>query len=313
MAYKPNESEDVFEEYSAPQRETDSDNNSESSVNISIQDTKLQNIKTEIKQDLTKEFQTQIQTEVQAATAPLGNITGYVTSGAIALSVISILVLIVIRNEVISAIKKLKLTVNSQKETIEKLTNELNVAKSEIRTLKNSSEISMPRYVSENLSSVHELENSPQSQKIQAPPQFTTSPSLNDKLKEFMEKFNALADFRGSERIKLREEFFNKYQIKGFSCQNYNELMNNPNLEPKFETLSNPINCDYWAYEISSDKFAVVPNVKNYNENYHIARAMGIVFNSNFVEGNYSNIRVKNPEIFSSMWHLSEKGELVLS
>lgn len=312
MGDKPNDYEDDFDEDSNTHTSEETTDNSESSLHIPIQNAKLQNMKTEIKQELTKEFQTQIQTEVQSATAPLGNVTGYVTIGAIALSVISILVLLVIRSVLISKITRLTTIVNAQKENIGKLTDELTVIKSDIRTLKNSSEFS--RYGVENTPPRYDLGNSQPIQTMQAPPvQAPSAPSMQDKLNDFTKEFNLLSGFSGYELRKHREEFCNKYQIKGFSCKNFNERMNNPNLEPKFESSSNPVNCDYWAYEISSDKLAVVPNVKNYNENYHIPRAMVVVFNSNFAGGNYSNISVKNPAIFNGMWNLSEKGELVLS
>lgn len=301
MAYNSNGNED-YNDYSG---ENSAEENV-SNLSIPIQDTKAQTLKAEIKQDVTKEIQTQIKTEIQAATSPLGSVTGYFSIGAITLSVVSILLLIVMRNALVSKINKLTTISNSQKEAISKLNSELMAAKNEIRTLKRSSETSMSRY---------EVENFPPPPKMQTPPpvQVQAQPSLHDKLKDFIEDFNALADFKGVEYRKRREEFFAKYQIKGFTCQNFNERMNNPNLEPVFESLPNPINCDYWAYEISSDKFAVVPNIKDYNENCHIPRAMIEVFNSNFAGGIYANIRVLNPAIFNGMWHLDEKGELVLS
>ena len=281
----------------------ESSNLVETAQNIPLQIPQIQNIKDEIKKDLQAEMQTQIQT----ANSSLDNVTGYLAIGALAISVISILLLIIIKSSLQSRMNKLTTLFNMQRDELSKVTDELKVTKNEINRLKNHIE-----NLEMKLSKVEEIpERQPQSY-VSPPIQLKKTPP-EDKFKDFISDFNALKGVRGSEQIKLREEFLSKYKIKGFNCKNFNERMNNPSLEPEFETSQSPASCEYWAYEDSNETFVVLPNVKSYNENYHVARAMSFVFDSNFENGNYSNIRVIKPAIFRSNLQLFEKGELVLS
>ena len=285
----------------------DSQQSSQNANNLLQKAQEFNELKTKIAQDLQGDIQTQVQTQIQAANQPFGSNTGYVVVGALAVSVISILLLIVIKSALQSQMNKLTSHSKSQKEEIEKLTDELKAAKNEIRTLKSRLE---NFEVKPNYETPAPVYSAPPPERVQTPaPVYSEKESFQD----FVNECNSLASIRGPEQRKRREEIFAKYQVKGFNCKNFNERMNNPNLEPEFETSQSPANCEYWAYEVSSDKFAVVPNVKNYNGNYHGARAMGYVFNSNFRDGNYASVRVVKPAIFSGMWRLDEKGELVLN
>ena len=117
----------------------------------------------------------------------------------------------------------------------------------------------------------------------------------------------------GFEKINARKDFIAKYKVRYFNCVNYNERMNQPKLPPIFE--ESPASGDYWAIQTAGNIFKVVPNVKSYNDNYHVARAMCEVFDSNFDAGNYSNIQLERAAEFTNSgqnWTLIRKGKLVL-
>ena len=102
----------------------------------------------------------------------------------------------------------------------------------------------------------------------------------------------------GFEKINARKDFIAKYKVRYFNCVNYNERMNQPKLPPIFE--ESPASGDYWAIQTAGNIFKVVPNVKSYNDNYHVARAMCEVFDSNFDAGNYSNIQLERAAEFTN-------------
>ena len=117
----------------------------------------------------------------------------------------------------------------------------------------------------------------------------------------------------GFEKINARKDFIAKYKVRYFNCVNYNERMNQPKLPPIFE--ESPASGDYWAIQTAGNIFKVVPNVKSYNDNYHVARAMCEVFDSNFDAGNYSNIQLERAAEFTNSgqnWTLIRKGKLIL-
>ena len=117
----------------------------------------------------------------------------------------------------------------------------------------------------------------------------------------------------GFEKNNARKDFIAKYKVRYFNCVNFNERMNQPKLPPIFEESS--ASGDYWAIQTAGNIFKVVPNVKSYNDNYHVARAMCEVFDSNFDAGNYSNIQLERAAEFTNSgknWTLIRKGKLIL-
>ncbi len=117
----------------------------------------------------------------------------------------------------------------------------------------------------------------------------------------------------GFEKNNARKDFIAKYKVRYFNCVNYNERMNQPQLPPIFEESS--ASGDYWAIQTAENTFKVVPNVKSYNDNYHVARAMCELFDSNFDAGNYVNIQLERAAEFTNSgqnWTLIRKGKLIL-
>ena len=137
--------------------------------------------------------------------------------------------------------------------------------------------------------------------------------TLEDKCRDFVKDFNNFASRSGYDARKAADEFLRKYNIQAFSCANHEARMNEPIPPPEFSSVSSVHNGDFWAYEVEAGVFAVVPRVKAYTDNYHRARAAGMIFNSNFEPGNtYKNIRVNKVAIFRGMWNLAGAGELEL-
>lgn len=141
------------------------------------------------------------------------------------------------------------------------------------------------------------------------------APTSNDS--GLVANFNRLADKKaGYELNQARKEFVSKYNVRAFSCVNYEERMNEPIPPPKFSDSESAFSGEYWAVPLTPTQFAVFPNVKTYTNNVHATRAMGEVFKSNFATGRtYSEIIVNVPAIFDYLgtsWHLKRQGVLQL-
>ena len=140
------------------------------------------------------------------------------------------------------------------------------------------------------------------------PPKSSSSDVISD--------FNDLANQSGYDAKRARNEFISKYNVRTFSCANHEARMNEPIPPPKFVETDPNSGGDYWAVPLKSNMFAVFPNVNTYTDNYHRARAAGMIFNSNFEPGKTcKGIIIEKPAIFecaSSAWILKTPGVLKL-
>lgn len=138
----------------------------------------------------------------------------------------------------------------------------------------------------------------------------------------FMGEYNALADKAGVELRNARAEFFQRYQVRTFSCVNADARVKTPAPPPEFRDRDSG---DFWAIpstlvsgSANENTCVVYPNVaiKQYTPNHHSERALGEVFNSNFSTGHtYSKIHVEQFAIFTcsgDVWTLFRKGRLRL-
>ncbi len=175
-----------------------------------------------------------------------------------------------------------------------KIENDLLTAKiSKIHSLTNNFEVSIPQ------------------NKIQPRPN-----KIINQGDQFLKEYNLLLEKTGYEAKTARDAFIEKYKVRGFKCANVDERINQPSLKAIFENAETVQRGDYWAIPISGNKFKVVPNVKNYTENYHTTRAMGEVFNSNFQSGIYNKIQVEDAAEFinsGNSWTLCKAGKIYLS
>lgn len=113
-----------------------------------------------------------------------------------------------------------------------------------------------------------------------------------------------------------KNEFIQKFSVRGFSCVNSEARIANPSVASIY-IADKVSNAEYWAMAIGKNHYAVVPNVKlTYDGAHHVAAGMQDVFTSNFKSGNiYYQIKVKQPACFlasGDSWILRKKGELLL-
>ena len=136
-----------------------------------------------------------------------------------------------------------------------------------------------------------------------------TSTSVQD-------EFNEMVNMTGSDYRQARQNFIKNRNIRAFSCTNFSARLRDPVPPPIFGETNEISEGDYWAVKIQGNMFAVFPNVKNYSGNCHYERAMGDVFDSNFIQGNiYKIVSVEQPAIFACdgmSWKLRKKGKLRL-
>lgn len=143
-----------------------------------------------------------------------------------------------------------------------------------------------------------------------------TSPKIpkNTTKSSAVVQYNNLITLSGNKFKQARDNFWNTFDVKFFSCSNSGARMNDPNIEPIFNDVSTQ-NGDYWALPLAGG-FEVFPKFGAYNDNLNNERAMGIVFDSNFQAGKvYEKVRVEFPAKFrrsGTSWILESKGTLFL-
>ena len=133
--------------------------------------------------------------------------------------------------------------------------------------------------------------------------------------KSFINDYNIWQKKSLPEKTKTLKNFIKKYKVRGFSCINYNERMNHPELPPIFEENFSASEGDYLASKSENDIFAVVPKVVFYDKYYHVGGAMCEVFESNYNGGDYVNIQLERAAEFTNSgknWTLIRKGKLIL-
>ena len=250
---------------------------------------------------------------------PLGLSVGDVALGSIVLAIILLLILILTLIRLFSAFNKidtLESRLENQSNKSQEMSKKISSLENELQKLKTDNE-NQRRINEQNFLEIQSVNRFPQPQTSMsnsyAPP---STPS--EKFQDFVDNFNRLVQQISSsgdpfEAKRISNEFMRRYEIKEFSCVNFEARVSEPVPPPQFNLSKNG---DFWAYEYEPGIFAVVPSitVRNYRDNYHNQRAMGDVFNSNFETGRtYGRIFVNRPAIFKGMWNLSKKGSLELS
>ena len=150
-----------------------------------------------------------------------------------------------------------------------------------------------------------------------APMQSTAATAEPGSVKDFVARYNALPSEGGIADRDARKTFLQEFSIQGFSCANYEERMSNPKVAPRYEEAE-VMRADYWAKQVQSDLYAVVPSAKlTYDSAHHAAGGMMEAFDSNFETGHtYRQIRVETPAYFlkrGGRWRVRKKGRLQLS
>ena len=150
-----------------------------------------------------------------------------------------------------------------------------------------------------------------------APMQSTAATAEPGSVKDFVARYNALPSGGGIVDRDARKTFLQDFSIQGFSCANYEERMSNPKVAPRYEEAE-VMRADYWAKQVQSDLYAVVPSAKlTYDSAHHAAGGMMEAFDSNFAPGHtYRQIRVETSAYFlkrGGRWSVAKKGLLRLS
>ena len=139
---------------------------------------------------------------------------------------------------------------------------------------------------------------------------------LEHEYHDFVSEYNKLQHAPASDLMsarKMRDEFSLRFSVRAFRCTNYTQRMSDPAVPPIFADEPNLTKAQYWAFLLSDGSYAVVPNVKTYEERIHSAAGMKEAFRSNYMEGTtYRDITVLRPAIFSAGQALQAQGELRL-
>ena len=304
-------------DYGAPINENSQQGNSDNGEGTSLMaDINLSKVVKDEVQTQIKQYDSTVKQQINEATNVAGFSVSYFAVGALLLSLITLIICLVIKSNAQAQIDKLTKNLKERNKEISEL--------KEIISTLDSEKINKIESKLKSLDQKIKLGNDNQSVQpsnnivIQKTNNYNSSfnkykePSLEEKCSEFINAFNSLSNINANEAVTAREDFAKKFKLKSFVCANSDMLINNPNLAPIFIEESD--GGYYWAYEIESGTYAVVPNVATYTEDLHSARAMGKVFKSNFDYGkNYSVIKVTKPAIFKGMWNLETCGRLELS
>ena len=125
----------------------------------------------------------------------------------------------------------------------------------------------------------------------------------------------------GYEAKQARKNFEQDFQIKNFTCDNYEKRISE--LSAIREAYSEPTFKDsgangmYWATQVKDNIYAVVPRFNiSYENQLHEMAGMKEAFISNYNGGAYKRIRVIKPALFSYLggsWKLEKQGKIELS
>lgn len=294
---------ETFSEQNSP----DDPNSSEEQPPISLPKSDSQQTDFVTAKEFT-DFQNKTSQQLEDKTSLFGMNTGDILAGSI---VFELLLIVIIFLCFRSNQKELSKRLKKQAEKIDDLTRNIEQLERNAERAKNIAPLvnqpAPPPFVVKEIpkfNAPRPIERVPESRPL----------TPEDKYKDFVRDFNTLAGQTGFDLKQSRNDFTQKYNIRTFSCVNFEARMNEPVPSPVFDSANSLSNPDYWAYEFTPGIFAVVPNVKTYSDNHHSARAMGEVFSSNFTPGRtYNKIHVNKPAIFNGMWNLEKQGELKLS
>ena len=94
---------------------------------------------------------------------------------------------------------------------------------------------------------------------------------------------------------------------------NFEKRVNNPALPPRFEPTEKVAEGPYWRVSLDANQYALIPNLKEYENHNHAEGAMGSFFNSCF-DGSrtYSHIEVGKVAIVDDGFNIIKRGSLVL-
>ena len=249
----------------------------------------------------------EIQAKVDAAAdIPLGSVAGYISVAAVSMALVAIMLCIVLCKENASRIDKMRENHSNQVRDTDKKISELKNKIADLERRVNDFKVAQAEKIV-----VEKIESPPSKKIINFVP-----PEKTNKFDDFVNEFNALLSLSGQDADSRRaiNDFIQKFSVRAFNCTNAEMRIDEPVPPPKFEEVTPVRSGNYWAFEFEAGTFAVVPKIKNYNNNIHYQQAMGEIFKSNFNAGDsYNGIFIDKPAIFKGEWNLQTKGALILT
>ena len=248
--------------------------------------------------------------EISAWLEPTGEYTGIMTVGLpfafLILSVVAAYIFSsskVDKREFQRHLSERKNSGFNESEIIERQSAEINELRQAVRRLESQIENANNRRVEDFPRQNSRIENS-----------FVGISPANSNSQNFLQEFNKLSNFQGFEFTEAKRNFIQMFNVKTFSCKNYEERIRNPKLQPIFGIDSTPVDGGFLAHQIGNDLYEVVPNLKVYANEHHVQATMRDFFDSNFTPGQtYRNISVIKPALVTAAWQVKSKGELRLS
>ena len=212
--------------------------------------------------------------------------------------------------------QSLRSTVKDLQAQLKSAQNQLNRLEGKIKLLELKAQEPQATGTSTEMHAPTTAMNLPSSPPSRTRPQPQYQPQSKSSEPSVVTDFNALAGQGGHNLKTSKDDFLRKYNVRAFNCTNFEARMNEPVPAPTFIEAPTAPAGEYWAVPLRGNSFAVFPNVRTYSDNHHTARAMGEVFDSNFVAGRtYNIITVERPAIFDcseTTWLLKHKGILRL-
>ncbi len=144
------------------------------------------------------------------------------------------------------------------------------------------------------------------------PPSIAQEDSIEDEYRECIDAYNLYMNALGTEARMAKQAFFKNHRLHFMTCRNFAERIQHAELIPEFAEENEGGQGNYCALPLKRGGYAVVPNIKPYDERQHLYGGMKEVFQSNFAGGTYNKISVLKPAIFDDNWHIEKQGELML-
>ena len=153
--------------------------------------------------------------------------------------------------------------------------------------------------------------------KFKPTPKIDKIPQESSEIREIVVAFNemmretAKAQGFGSS-MQIRQKFIKDYRVIAFKCVNFEERVNRPEVQPRFET-SDMLENTLWGTPLQDGTLAVLPGLRQYESTAHSQGGLKELFRSSYISGSYRKIEVIKPAIVTRDYKIIEKGELSLS
>lgn len=119
-----------------------------------------------------------------------------------------------------------------------------------------------------------------------------------DVLAAFQNMTQQIAKVSAYEGKIIRANFAKEYLVHAFKCVNAEQRVNNRELSPVF-TETTLTEGTLWGIPLQDGTLAVFPNLREYESSIHYQGGMKELFDSNYSNGVYRQIKVKTPALIA--------------